>query len=150
MDGQYPGIEDAAVVGTKDIHGHSGEIPVAFIVGVVDLISLKAWVAERLAAYKQPVEYKFVPKIPRNPAGKILRRLLLEEVDKASVPILASPVAMKIEIDTSNIVAEKIEVTSQVSSERRSNRSNRSNVVSGCFGWLRAKWNLHRNKTVLI
>ena len=153
---QYPGIEDAAVVGTKDIHGHSGEIPVAFIVGVVDLISLKAYVAERLAAYKRPVEYKFISKIPRNPAGKILRRLLLEELDAAVVPVLASPVAMKIEIDTSNVVpekvevdnlniaAEKLEVTSQMSSGRR------SNMMSGCFGWLKAKWNLHRNKTELI
>ena len=39
---------------------------------------LCGFVAERLTSYKQPRAVRFVDEIPRNPAGKILKRLLRE------------------------------------------------------------------------
>ena len=38
---------------------------------------LSAMLKSRLAEYKQPREIHFVQNIPKSPAGKILRRLLL-------------------------------------------------------------------------
>lgn len=35
-----------------------------------------AWVAEKVAAYKQIKEIEFIDKIPKSPSGKILRRNL--------------------------------------------------------------------------
>ncbi|MGN6174939.1 MAG: AMP-binding enzyme, partial [Streptosporangiaceae bacterium] len=39
---------------------------------------LMAWVAERVASYKRVRQVEFTDSIPRSPAGKILRRLLVE------------------------------------------------------------------------
>ena len=41
-------------------------------------------VAERLTKYKQPREVKFVSRIPRNPSGKILRRVLRAETENVA------------------------------------------------------------------
>jgi acyl-coenzyme A synthetase/AMP-(fatty) acid ligase len=38
-----------------------------------------AWVAERVAPYKRIRAVRFVDAIPRTPAGKILRRVLIDE-----------------------------------------------------------------------
>ena len=43
-----------------------------------------AWVAERVAAYKRVRQVEFTDRIPRSPAGKILRRLLVEQDTAAS------------------------------------------------------------------
>jgi acyl-CoA synthetase (AMP-forming)/AMP-acid ligase II len=37
-----------------------------------------AWVAGRVASYKRVRQVEFIDSIPRSPAGKILRRLLVE------------------------------------------------------------------------
>jgi acyl-CoA synthetase (AMP-forming)/AMP-acid ligase II len=37
-----------------------------------------AWVAERVASYKRVRQVEFIDSIPKSPAGKILRRLLVE------------------------------------------------------------------------
>ena len=39
----------------------------------LDLESLRAFGSERLAHYKLPVRLEFVPALPRNPAGKVLK-----------------------------------------------------------------------------
>jgi acyl-coenzyme A synthetase/AMP-(fatty) acid ligase len=41
---------------------------------------LCAYVGERLTHYKQPRQVRFVSSIPRNPSGKILRRILRDEL----------------------------------------------------------------------
>ena len=38
-----------------------------------------AWVARRVAPYKRLRAVRFVDAIPRTPAGKVLRRVLIEE-----------------------------------------------------------------------
>jgi len=39
---------------------------------------LMAWVAGRVASYKRVRQVEFIDSIPKSPAGKILRRLLVE------------------------------------------------------------------------
>ena len=97
----HPGVADAAVVGLPDVDGVSGELPHAFVVkagnqpieGGITEKDLKQWVREKLAAYKALASVRFVDEVPRNPAGKILRRLLqgsLAENANQAVPISGS------------------------------------------------------------
>jgi acyl-coenzyme A synthetase/AMP-(fatty) acid ligase len=71
-------VADAAVVRKPD--ALAGEIPKAFVVlrAPATAEELMAWVAERVAGYKQVRQVEFTDSIPRSPAGKILRRLLID------------------------------------------------------------------------
>jgi acyl-CoA synthetase (AMP-forming)/AMP-acid ligase II len=74
----YPSIADAAVVARPD--EEAGEIPKAFVVLKKEATAEEIihFVAERVAPYKRIREVEFITEIPRNPAGKILRRVLKE------------------------------------------------------------------------
>ena len=74
----YPAISDAAVVGRPD--EFAGEVPRAFVVLKKEATAeeIIRYVAEQVAPYKRIREVEFVTEIPRNPAGKILRRVLKE------------------------------------------------------------------------
>lgn len=63
-----------------------GEVPKAFGVlkGQATPEELMAWVAERVAAYKKLLRLEIVAEIPRTPAGKLLRRVLVER-ERAAV-----------------------------------------------------------------
>jgi len=79
---QHEGIIDVAVIGVED-GGVSGEVPHAFIVMApggeqLELGALRGFMGERLARYKLIEGLTVVEAIPRNPAGKILRRVLRE------------------------------------------------------------------------
>jgi acyl-CoA synthetase (AMP-forming)/AMP-acid ligase II len=82
----HPAVADAAVVRKRD--ELAGEVPKAFIVlkGPASAQELMAWVAERVAGYKRVRQVEFTDSIPRSPAGKILRRLLVEQEACASSP----------------------------------------------------------------
>ncbi len=78
---EHPAVRDCGVIGRPDTE--AGEIPCAFVVvrdGFPDsdktARDICGFVAERLTGYKQPRQLRFVPAIPRNPSGKILRREL--------------------------------------------------------------------------
>ncbi len=82
---ECPLVRDAGVVAKPD--NVAGEIPCAFIVlreGVPGTEKTQreicGFAAERLAGHKQPREIRFVPQIPRNPSGKVLRRELKNQV----------------------------------------------------------------------
>lgn len=79
---RYPGLREAVAVGTPD--GHWGERVVAFLVaerpGEVDLEKLEGFCREQLAAFKVPKEFRFVDAVPRNPTGKLLRRVLRDQL----------------------------------------------------------------------
>lgn len=72
----HPAVMDAAVVGMA--HRTLGEEPVAVVTlkpgAEADEQALRAHVAERLAAFKVPVQIRFWPEtLPRNANGKILK-----------------------------------------------------------------------------
>ena len=71
-------IADAAVVGIPD--ERAGEVPKAFVVACTPVSpeELMAYVAARVAVYKQIRDVVFVDTIPVSPSGKILRRLLAQ------------------------------------------------------------------------
>lgn len=76
--GAYPGVVDVAVVGRPS--PATGECPVAYVVApdpfAVD--GLMTFVAERVAPFKRLHAVELVDAIPRQPNGKIMRRLLRE------------------------------------------------------------------------
>jgi acyl-CoA synthetase (AMP-forming)/AMP-acid ligase II len=74
----YPGVADSAVIGRPS--AASGEVPVAWVVASapIEAKALMAWVAERVAPFKRLHAVEFVDAIPRQPTGKIMRRLLRE------------------------------------------------------------------------
>jgi acyl-CoA synthetase (AMP-forming)/AMP-acid ligase II len=74
----HPAVADAAVAGIPD--ERDGERPKAWIVtrGAIDEEELHAYVAERVAPYKQPAAIEVVDELPRTMTGKLLRRVLLE------------------------------------------------------------------------
>ncbi len=78
----HPGIEDAAVAAyTRGVGGEAEEVPRAFVVkrnASLSAAEVMEWVAARVTAYKKVREVTFVDAIPRNAAGKILRRKLQE------------------------------------------------------------------------
>jgi long-chain acyl-CoA synthetase len=79
---EHPGVADVAVIGKAD--DEAGEIPKAFVVRRADHPELTAeellqFAAGRLAGYKTVKEVEFIDAIPKNPSGKILRRILREK-----------------------------------------------------------------------
>ena len=80
---EFPGVEDVAVIGRPD--ERRGEVPVAFLVGSADPGELTEWLHDRVAPYKRLSEVRVVESLPRSPAGKLLRRVLAEELRAAFV-----------------------------------------------------------------
>jgi long-chain acyl-CoA synthetase len=86
---QHPAVMDAAVVGIA--HRILGEEPGAVVTLKPDTTTsedeLRAFVAERLAAFKVPVRVVFWPEmLPRNPSGKILKTELKKVFEKPQEP----------------------------------------------------------------
>jgi len=77
---EHPAIADCAVVPRKD--ADAGEIPCAFVVlragASVSSTEIMQFVSGRVAGYKQIRAVEFTDEIPKNPSGKILRRVLRE------------------------------------------------------------------------
>jgi acyl-CoA synthetase (AMP-forming)/AMP-acid ligase II len=77
---EHPAVLEAAVVGRPDPRW--GEVPVAFVVCRAGVSATEDEVREfcraRLARYKVPRAVRFVDALPRNPSGKVLKRILRE------------------------------------------------------------------------
>ncbi|GAB0097771.1 luciferin 4-monooxygenase [Sergentomyia squamirostris] len=81
----HPAVRDAAVVGIPDLK--AGELPTAFVVKrdnvTVSAEEIANFVAERVSNTKKlRGGVHFIQKIPKNPSGKILRRVLREKIVK--------------------------------------------------------------------
>jgi fatty-acyl-CoA synthase len=81
---ELPQVREAAVIGVPDEKW--GERPVAVIClqpdGVLDFETLVAHCRARLAAFKVPKGLLIREQLPRNPSGKVLKRLLRAEVER--------------------------------------------------------------------
>ncbi|XP_014355400.2 4-coumarate--CoA ligase-like 5 [Papilio machaon] len=78
---EHSDVLDVAVIGVPD--SKMGEVPKAFVVvkegRSINANDLKQFVEERVAAYKRLSDVTFIDSLPRNPSGKILRRVLKEK-----------------------------------------------------------------------
>lgn len=81
----HPEVLDVAVVGKP--HPDWGETVAALIVPAggkeISAESLAAHLGSRLARYKIPRIYQFVPDLPRTPSGKIQKHILREEIARS-------------------------------------------------------------------
>lgn len=75
---QFPNVKEVAVIGVPD--ARRGEQPLAFVAPVdgtsLDEKALLHFVKERMADYKVPRRVVFLPALPRNATGKILKTAL--------------------------------------------------------------------------
>jgi acyl-CoA synthetase (AMP-forming)/AMP-acid ligase II len=79
---KQPGVADVAAVGIPSLEWD--EVPVAFVVSEdgaqLNPVHLIVSCSGELASYKRPAAIYLIDEIPRNPAGKILRRVLRERL----------------------------------------------------------------------
>jgi malonyl-CoA/methylmalonyl-CoA synthetase len=72
---EHPSVADCAVVGIDD--AEFGQRPYAAVElrprAEVSAEGLRAWLAERLAPYKQPARIRVVDTLPRNAMGKVVK-----------------------------------------------------------------------------
>lgn len=90
---KHPKVQDAGIIGipatsmASDAGKGSGELPRAYLVKMPDATvseaEIKAYVAEKLAKYKQlEGGVVFVDALPKSASGKILKRELREQAKK--------------------------------------------------------------------
>ena len=75
---QHPEVQEVAVIGVPD--EVRGEVPKAFVIraegATVDEAALRKFCREQIANYKVPRTFEIVEDLPRNPTGKVLKRML--------------------------------------------------------------------------
>ncbi|RLA99914.1 MAG: long-chain fatty acid--CoA ligase [Deltaproteobacteria bacterium] len=80
---RHPAVKEVAVIGIKD--PYRGESPKAFIVlepdykGKITEDEIIEWAKDNMAAYKRPRMVEFRDELPKSAAGKVLKRILVEE-----------------------------------------------------------------------
>jgi len=79
----HPAVAEVGVVGQPDVI--RGETVKAWIVLRPDLTvtaaEIKAFCRDRLAPYKVPTNYEFVPELPKTQIGKVLYRVLRQQTE---------------------------------------------------------------------
>ena len=84
---EHPAVLEAAVVASP--HERWNEVPVAYVVvregETVSEDELADFCGARLAKFKTPKGFRFLDALPRNPSGKVLKRVLRER-EAASEP----------------------------------------------------------------
>lgn len=76
---QHPQIKEVAVVAIPDESFGEGVCAVTVLKdGELTLIELRNWCKGKLADHKLPIKLEIRTELPRNPTGKVLRRLIKE------------------------------------------------------------------------
>jgi long-chain acyl-CoA synthetase len=82
----HPAVDDVAVIGVP--HVKWGETPKAVVVlrsgQDATAAELIEFTRTQLARYKCPTSVEFVPELPRNPTGKVLKKVLREQYAETS------------------------------------------------------------------
>jgi long-chain acyl-CoA synthetase len=78
---EHPGVREVSVVGQPDAEW--GEVVVAFVAADagVDAAALDALCLQRIARFKRPRHYHFLPTLPKNNYGKVLKTALRARLD---------------------------------------------------------------------
>ncbi len=79
---KHPAVREAAVVGVDD--AKMGQRLVAYVVTHPEPVTgdeLKAHVKDKLARHKVPRDVHFIPELPRNETGKVVKRTLQAPTD---------------------------------------------------------------------
>jgi acyl-CoA synthetase (AMP-forming)/AMP-acid ligase II len=83
--GAHPAVEEVAVVGLPDVEW--GQRVGAFVVlrpgAEATAEALGEFCRQRLASFKKPEVIQFLPELPKNPMGKVLRRELRARAEGA-------------------------------------------------------------------
>jgi long-chain acyl-CoA synthetase len=80
---RHPAVQEVAVIGVSD--PYRGETPKAFIilkeeyVGRIEESEILEWCKDNMSAYKRPRLAEFRQELPKSAAGKLLRRVLVDE-----------------------------------------------------------------------
>jgi O-succinylbenzoic acid--CoA ligase len=79
----HPRVREAAVIGEVDARWGERVTATVCVSGSGDVTDaeLVAWCREKLAPFKVPARIRFAEALPRNAAGKLLRRALRQAVD---------------------------------------------------------------------
>ncbi len=80
---RHPGIREVSVIGRPDREW--GEIVVAYVVGEASPADLDTLCLNWIARFKRPRDYVFVPALPKNNYGKVLKREI-RDLDAGHVP----------------------------------------------------------------
>jgi len=85
---QHPAVAEAAIVGVPDLNWGENVVAVVQKRPGADLTDaeLIAFCKDHLASYKKPKQVFFVDELPRNAAGKILKRELRDRLQEKSRP----------------------------------------------------------------
>jgi acyl-CoA synthetase (AMP-forming)/AMP-acid ligase II len=72
---EHPQIAECAVLGLPDVTW--GEVVAAVVVpredAGLDEATLRTWCEKQMSSYKQPRRFLFVPALPRNAMGKVVK-----------------------------------------------------------------------------
>lgn len=84
---KYEGIDSTAVIGIRDENTNDEEV-MAFVQAkddiTLDEIAIKRYLKEHLANFKIPKHIYFVEELPKNATGKVLKRVLKEQVQQGT------------------------------------------------------------------
>jgi long-chain acyl-CoA synthetase len=88
---QHPAVREAAVVGIPDAYrGETIKAVISLKPGqTATPDEIRAFVRERMAAYKYPRVVEIVDELPKTTSGKIMRRLLQPTVRASAIPVQA-------------------------------------------------------------